>query len=85
MDFLWHKVSEKEKEGIKKQAKQILDSFSSKLAKIEGKMEEPFIERGKGEREEGKSKGEESFSREIMFENAPNKNKDFIITEKKKW
>ncbi len=84
MDFLWHKVSEKEKEEIKKQAKQIMDSFSSKLSKIDKKMKEPFIEREEGEREEGERK-DSDFSREIMFENAPNTSKDFIIAEKKKW
>lgn len=84
MDFLWHKVSEKEKEEIKKQAKSIIDSFSLKLSKIDKKMEEPLIEREEGEREEGERK-DSDFSREIMFENAPNKNKDFVIAEKKKW
>ncbi len=83
MDFLWHAVSEKEKEEIKKQAKAIIDNFSKKLVDVD-KMPEPLIERAEGEREEeGKSKS--NFSREIMFENAPNKNKDFIVAEKKEW
>lgn len=85
MDFLWHKVVEKEKEDIKKQAKAILDSFSSKLSKIDKKIEEPLIERGSGQREEGGKTDTGKFSREIMFKNAPEKSKDFIITEKKKW
>jgi len=84
MDFLWHRVSEKEKEDIRKQAKNIMNSFSKKLSKIDRKIEEPLIERGSGQREEGE-KGETEFSREIMFENAPDKNKDFIVAEKKKW
>jgi len=83
MDFLWHEVSEKEKAEIKKQAKSIMDSFSKKLAKV-GKVKESFIERPVDEREEGKEKCPE-LDREIMFENAPNKNNDFIIAEKKKW
>jgi len=83
MDFLWHEVSEKEKVEIKKQAKDIMDSFSKKLAKV-GKVKESFIERPVDEREEGKEKIPE-IDRDIMFENAPNKNKDFIIAEKKKW
>ena len=84
MDFLWHKVSEKEKKEIKKQAKSIMDGFSKKLSKI-GKVPEFIIERGDGDREEGKSECDKSFSRKIMFENAPKKNKDFIIGEKKEW
>ncbi len=83
MDFLWHEVSEKEKEDIRKQAKSIMDSFSKKLAKV-GKVKESFIERPLDEREEGKEKIPE-IDRDIMFKNAPNKNKDFIIAEKKKW
>ena len=84
MDFLWHKVLEKEKVEIKKQAKSILNSFSKKLSGIDKNLKESFIERDKGEREEGEVK-DDSFSRDIMFENAPNKNKDFIIAEKKEW
>ncbi len=84
-DFLWHKVSEKEKKEIKKQAKAIMDGFSKKLSKIDKKMPEMLIKRDEGEREEsGGKKCDEEF-RKIMFENAPNKNKDFIIAEKKSW
>jgi Asp-tRNA(Asn)/Glu-tRNA(Gln) amidotransferase C subunit len=84
MDFLFHKLSEKEKEEIRKQVDSILNSFSAKLSKIDGKTEESFIERERDERlEDGEQ--DKSFSREIMFKNAPEKNKDFIIAEKKKW
>ena len=52
--------------------------------KIEGKIEESYIEREEFERKEGFQR-DNSFSREVMFKNAPEKNKDFIIGEKKKW
>ena len=105
-DFLFHKVSEKEKQEIKEQAKSIMDDFSRKLSKIDRKMEEPLIERAEGEREEsahfactpkhfpkkmftkgkeGDGRGCDEEFRKIMFENAPEKNNDFIIAEKKKW
>lgn len=85
-DFLFHKVSEKEREEIKKEAKDLLESFSKKLSKIKGKTSESFIERDKGEREEGKTgKKESNDFRERMFENSPRKNKDFILAEKKGW
>ena len=83
-DFLWHKVSEKEKEDLRKQAKNIMDDFSKKLSKVKGEMKEPLIERGKDERQEG-GKCDKDFSREIMFENSPKKNKDFIVAERKRW
>jgi len=91
MDFLFHKVSEKEKEEIKKQAKSIMDKFSEKLSKIDKKIPEPLIERKEFEREEHGGKESDSDFREKVFENAPDtlngtsKNKDFIIAEKKKW
>ncbi len=83
MDFLFHKISEKEKEEIKKQMDSILKSFSKKLSEIKGDVGENFIERDAFEREEDGKQLE--MSKEIMFENAPEKNKDFIIAEKKKW
>ena len=84
MDFLWHEISEKKKEEIKEQAKGIMDSFSKKLSKIDsGKLGESLIEREECEREEGGNSMK--IDREIMFDNAPNKNKDFIIAEKKSW
>ncbi len=82
MDFLWHKVSEKEKEEIKQQAKKIVDDFSKKLGKV-AKIPEPVIERDEGERAEGNGRVE--IDKKIMFENAPEKNDDFIIAEKGKW
>ncbi len=85
MDFLFHNLSEKEKEEIKKQVDSILNSFSAKLSKIDRKTEvDSFVERKEFERKEG-GEQDKSFSREIMFKNAPDKNKDFIIAERKKW
>jgi Asp-tRNA(Asn)/Glu-tRNA(Gln) amidotransferase C subunit len=85
MDFLFHKVSEEEKEEIKKQAKKIMDKFSNKLSKVDEKLSEPFIDRKEFEREEGEGKESNFDFRERMLANAPRKNKDFIIAEKKKW
>ena len=82
-NFLWHEVSEKEKEKIQVQAKQIMDSFSEKLSKV-GELKEAGVERKECEREEGKFKCAE-IDRKIMFDNAPEKNDDFIIAETKKW
>jgi hypothetical protein len=83
MDFLWHKVSDKEKEAIKEQAKAIMDDFSKKLSRV-GELKEGFIERDECERDEDSGKPAE-IDRKIMMSNAPKSNKDFIIAEKKKW
>ena len=69
MDFLWHRVSEKEKQEIQLQAKRIMDNFSGKLSKIKDRLEESSVERDFGERVEGESKNDENFSRDIMFDN----------------
>jgi Asp-tRNA(Asn)/Glu-tRNA(Gln) amidotransferase C subunit len=83
-DFLWHKVSDKEKEDIKKEAEQIMNSFSKKLETVSDKVSEAVVERPECERQEGKSKGAK-IDRKIMFSNAPKKNEDFIIAEKGGW
>ncbi|MEK6906233.1 MAG: hypothetical protein AABW81_01285 [Nanoarchaeota archaeon] len=83
-NFLWHEISEQEKQDIKKQANSILEDFSKKLSKIDKKISETVIERDSCTREEGTGKPDE-IDKKIMFDNAPNKNKDFIIAEKKKW
>ena len=80
---LWHKISEKEKQEIKKQAKTLLDNFSKKLEKI--KTKEEHFSQGSGLREEGDGwKTSEDF-RQIIFENAPNVEDDFIVAEKGGW
>jgi Asp-tRNA(Asn)/Glu-tRNA(Gln) amidotransferase C subunit len=83
-DFLFHKISEKEKQEIKDQAKKIMDSFSKKLSQIKENIAEPLIERENGERNEGETP-QNKIDRDIIFQNAPTKNKDFIIAEKGGW
>jgi len=84
MDFLFHEVSEEEKQRIKEQAKKIIDDFSKKLSRIDKETKEPIIEMKEFERSEGNKK-DESFSRKKMFDNAPDKNDDFIVAEKGGW
>jgi Asp-tRNA(Asn)/Glu-tRNA(Gln) amidotransferase C subunit len=83
-NFLFHEVSDKERDEIRKQAKGILDDFSKQLDKVKNKMGDPLIEREFDERGEGEGTCED-IDREIMFDNAPEKNDDFILGEKGKW
>jgi Asp-tRNA(Asn)/Glu-tRNA(Gln) amidotransferase C subunit len=83
MDFLFHKIDEKEKEAIKKQVNEIIESFSKKLSEIGGEFSESAILREECTRNEGGKPAD--ISRKTMFKNAPDKNEDFIIAEKKKW
>jgi Asp-tRNA(Asn)/Glu-tRNA(Gln) amidotransferase C subunit len=85
-DFTYHKVSEKEKEGIKKQAKKLLSSFAGKLQKIKTK-EEHFISQinKQGLREEGNGWETDPEFRDLTFLNAPLVENEFIVAEKGGW
>ena len=85
MDFLFHSLSDKEKEDIRKEAKKIIDDFSEKISKVKVPSEEPVVEREEFEREEKDGKEPDAGFRERMLENAPEKNKDAIIAETKRW
>ncbi|NMB66994.1 hypothetical protein GYA25_02970 [Candidatus Woesearchaeota archaeon] len=95
MEFLWHKISDKEREEIKKQVLSNLDSFSKKLSEIKEEFQESFIVREESYRLEKEEKENEKTSEEelerkkefkkLILENAPNKNENSIIAEKKKW
>ena len=84
-------ISDKEKEEIRKEAKQIMDSFAKKLEKIENKLKHIVvgIERDEFERGEGGDTAcrDDSFDRDVFFDNAPNKDKKkgVILAEKKGW
>lgn len=84
-DFLFHTLSDKEKEDVKKEAKKLMDSFSEKLSKVKISDDEPTIKRKEFEREEGDGKDINETFKGLILENAPNKNENFIIAEKKKW
>jgi hypothetical protein len=76
-------MDEKETEQIKNETKKLLDKFSLALSKI--KSEDSNVERDEDRRKEGEGNlGDEEF-RKIMFENAPSKNEEFILAEKKRW
>ena len=82
---MWHKVSKEEQEKIKKEAKEIMDSFAEALKGVEKELSgEHLVRRGKQMREEGSGRTNKNF-RNIFFENAPSKSGDFIRAEKGKW
>jgi hypothetical protein len=83
-NFLFHKVSEKEKKDIQIQAKKIVNDFSKQLDKVKENVGDFFIERDYFERDEN-NENFNKIDRNIFFENAPEKNKDFIMGESKKW
>lgn len=72
------------KEEIRKQAREILDSFSRALAGVSIKEKAVKSEVG-GFREEGAGEKRSGEFREGVFANASKKNEDCIIAEKKSW
>ena len=90
-EFTWKKITEKEREEISKRAKAILNDFSKRLEKVEKEIKDidVGVERDAYERMESDDtvNRDESFDRNLFFENAPNKDKKkgVIIAEKKKW
>lgn len=77
-------IAEKQKEEIKQEAKKILDNFASALEKVKTKRERVKKPIGGYREEETGTENDRDF-RDRMFENAPSKEGDCIIAEKKKW
>jgi Asp-tRNA(Asn)/Glu-tRNA(Gln) amidotransferase C subunit len=77
-------VSEAKQEEIRKEAKRILDDFSRELEKVEVKEKRLKSNVG-GFREEGDGEKGNGDFRKKMFENAPEHDRDCIVSEKKKW
>lgn len=83
MAYTWHPVTEQEKEEIRKNAKNLLDEFSSKLDKIKAVEAKP--EDKENLRIEGKGSQPNPEFREYMFDNAPLVEEGLIIAEKGHW
>lgn len=77
-------ISEQKKKEIENEAREILSKFSKALQKVRLK-EASLKEKAGGFREEGSGNSGDKDFRERMFENAPEKEGDCIIAEKKKW
>ena len=73
-----------DKEKIEAEAKKLLADFNKTLAKVKLKEKKANGELG-GFRKEGAGVKCEIGFRERMFANAPAKEGDFIIAEKKSW
>jgi trimethylamine:corrinoid methyltransferase-like protein len=84
MSYVWKKLSENEKEQIQKDAKKLILEFGKRVEGLK-EREEVFVERGGEVREETEECEKDSEFRELVLENAPKKNKDFIIAEKGDW
>jgi hypothetical protein len=77
-------INEAKRDAIRKEAKGILNKFAKTLEKVKLKGKIGKQEVG-GFRIEGEGKVADARFREIMFKNAPNKNDNSIIAEKKSW
>ena len=71
--------------GGKSDIQAVLGKLIAEDSSVKEKIPEPLIEREDFEREEHEGKKSDIDFRRRMFENAPKKNDDFIIGEKKGW
>lgn len=80
---LWHEVTNKEKEDIKKDVRHLLNEFASKLERTKYPKLNP---KKAGElRSEGSGWKTDQDFRDLMFLNAPFVEDNLIIAEKGKW
>lgn len=77
-------MNEAKREDIRGQAKKILANFAKSLAKVKLKEKAVKEEIG-GFRAEGAPAVQSADFRNRVFENAPEKDGDCIIAEKKQW
>ena len=77
-------MDEKKEEKIRKEAKEILRKFSKAIEKVKIKKKDLKGKAG-GFREEKEQEECDKDFRKRMFENAPEKDDECIIAEKKKW
>jgi len=77
-------INETKRKEIRKESSEILERFSKSLNNVKIK-EKDVIENEEGFREEGKGEECDNKFRERMFANAPNKEGNFIIAEKREW
>lgn len=84
MFYYFLMISEKQKEEIRQEAKRIIDNFAKSLDGVDAKTEKVKKIPG-GYRGEGNGTRCDEDFRKAMFDNAPEKDKDCIIAEKKKW
>mgnify|MGYP001565578421 CR=1 FL=1 len=77
-------ISDKVKLEIKKEAKELLARFAKKLESVKFTEKKEKEELG-GMREEGEGLSCDEDFRKRFFANAPQKEGDFILAEKKKW
>jgi hypothetical protein len=77
-------ISDGEIREVESQARQILEDFSKALDNVDV-VDRELIEVNGGFREEGDGVDCDTYFRNKMFNNAPNKNENNIIAEVKKW
>ena len=73
-----------DEDKIRAEARRILDKFGKSLSRVKLREKDLKIKEG-GFREEGSGSECDSEFRRKMFSNAPEKEGDHIVAEKKKW
>lgn len=77
-------LTEEQKEKVRGEAREILGKFGKSLKEVK-MTEEGFKKKAGGYRSEGQGLESDGDFRKRMFDNAPEKEGDCLIAEKKKW
>ena len=78
-------ISEEKKKEIEKEAQNILKEFGKSLSKVKLVSKKKKNDSVGGFRKELNPNNEDEDFRVRMFRNAPNKNENCVIAEKKEW
>jgi len=83
-NYLWRKLSDKEKESIREDARELILNFGDVIEQLPAR-EEAFVEREQDVREELAGEEDDNFDKELALDNAPKTDGDCIIAEKGSW
>ena len=78
-------ISDKQKEAIRTEAREILEKFARSLEKVKVKEVSRSLPKDEGKREEQVGLAGDADFRTRMFDNAPKKSGNCIVAEKGNW
>ena len=82
--YLWRKLSEKEKENIKEQARDLILDFGDTIEQLPD-IEEKVVERDSGVREEFNGEDDTNLDKQMVLDNSPKNDGVCIVAETGGW
>ena len=82
--YLWRELSDKEKEEIKEQARELVLNFGDTIEQLPD-IPESFVERESDSREELAGEEDENLDKEMVLDNAPKTKDGCVMAETGSW